>query len=94
VSYLKVGQKTFLGVSAMLSRVNIFSALAQRIFCLMDTSNAPASGSLLGNGLSAYRGALASCQDRVVSLRRTQNVLLNALLSGNKVLLIMWKTFS
>jgi hypothetical protein len=54
--------------------VDIFPYLVLRMFCLMDKSDAPALQSCLGNGLLVDTGALAGCQNQMVSLRRTHNV--------------------
>jgi hypothetical protein len=49
----------------------------------MDESDAPALQSFLGNGHLVDTGALAGCQNQIVSLRRTHNVV---------QIFILWKT--
>jgi hypothetical protein len=49
----------------------------------MDKIDAPALQSFLGDGHLADTGALAGCQNRIVSLRRTHNVVQS---------FILWKT--
>jgi hypothetical protein len=74
VSFSKVGQKRNLGVTAIFVRVDIFPYLVLRIFFLMDKSDAPALQSFLNYGHLVDTGALARCQNQIVSLRRTHNV--------------------
>jgi hypothetical protein len=49
----------------------------------MDKSDAPSLQSFLGDGHLADTGALAECQNQIVSLRRTHNVVQS---------FILWKT--
>jgi hypothetical protein len=81
--FFKGRSKKLLGVTATFVRVDIFPYLVLRILCLMDKSDAPALQRFLGDGHLVDTGALAGCQNQIVSLRRTHNVVQSFLL---------WKT--